>query len=363
MKVVVVGGSGNFGARIVRALRDDSSISLLSAGRRLTRVPGAEEVESVALDITADSLTEDLARMGPGLIVHCAGPFQGQDYGLARACLAVGAHYVDLADGRQFVAGFPAAVHADAHAASRVAITGASTLPALSSAVVDEMMRGLASLERIDVVIAPGQRAPRGSATLAAVFSYLGRPFSVWTDGGWRRVWGWMDLRRVALDVGARWGAACDVPDLALFPARYPGVRTVRFHAALEVGVEHLALWVLAAIRRTGLPLPVDRWGVWLNRYANALDRFAGEAGGMAVEIVGRREDGARVRRNWQLVAPAIRGPEIPSMPAILLARRLARGESMESGAFPCTGLLSLAEFAPEFARWGITTRIVESLP
>lgn len=37
MRVIVLGGTGNFGARIVRALRDDPAIDLLVAGRRGAR--------------------------------------------------------------------------------------------------------------------------------------------------------------------------------------------------------------------------------------------------------------------------------------------------------------------------------------
>ena len=116
---------------------------------------------------------------------------------------------------------FAARIKDQAVREGRVAISGASTLPALSSAVVDELRVGLSSLESIEVIIAPGQRAPRGRATLEAVFSYLGRPFLVWRKGQWRRAWGWMDLQETRLDVGRRLAAACDVPDLELLPARY----------------------------------------------------------------------------------------------------------------------------------------------
>ena len=189
----------------------------------------------------------------------------------------------------------------------------------------------------------------------------MGRPFQVWRKGQWRRAWGWMDLRRTRLDVGDRLAAACDVPDLELFPARYCSVQTVSFHAALEFGAQHLTLWGLAALRRIGLPFPVARWAVSLNRFAGMFDAGAGEKGGMRVSIVGSRSDGrGRVRRTWQLIAPAMDGPEIPCMAAIVLARRLARGEAFRSGAFPCMGFLNLSEFAPEFARWKITTRMEE---
>ncbi len=360
MRVVVVGGAGNFGARIVRALRGDPNIELMVAGRRAVSVPGAEEVPSVLIDIDGAEFAQAVKDLSPGLIIHCVGPFQGQDYRVANAALAAGAHYLDLADGRQFIADFAQAMNDQAVRAGRAAISGASTLPALSSAVVEELREGI-SLESIEVTIAPGQRAPRGKATLEAVYSYLGRPFQVWRKGRWRRAWGWMDLEEIRLDVGGRLGAACDVPDLELFPARYPGVRTVRFSAALEFGVQHLTLWGLAALRRIGLPFPVARWAVSLNRLAGMFDAAAGEKGGMRVSVVGDRSDGGgRVRRTWQLTAPAMDGPEIPCMAAILLARRLARGEAFQSGAFPCMGLLTLSEFAPEFARWKISARMEE---
>jgi hypothetical protein len=361
MRVVVIGGAGNFGARIVRALRGDANIELLVAGRRIVSVPGAEDVPGVVIDVDEVGIAQALKAISPGLVIHCVGPFQGQDYRVAHAALAAGAHYLDLADGRQFIAEFAASVNAKAVSVGRVAISGASTLPALSSAVVDDLRVGMSSLESIEVTIAPGQRAPRGKATLEAVFSYLGRPFLVWRKGRWRREWGWMELQETRLDVGGRLAAACDVPDLELFPARYAGVQTVRFSAALEFGVQHLTLWSLAALRRIGLPFPVARWAVSLNRFAGMFDAGAGEKGGMRVSVVGERSDGSgRVLRTWQLTAPAMDGPEIPCMAAILLARGLARGEAFQSGAFPCMGFLILSEFNSEFARWKITTRTEE---
>ncbi|MEJ0100130.1 MAG: saccharopine dehydrogenase NADP-binding domain-containing protein [Pseudomonadota bacterium] len=362
MRVIVLGGAGNFGARIVRALGGDRNIELLSAGRRALAVPGAPQVTTVALDIAADDFPARLAALAPHLVIHCVGPFQGQDYRVAEAALAAGAHYLDLADGRDFVADFARHNDAKARAAGRCAVSGASTLPALSAAVLDELCNGLQP-RQIDICIAPGQKAPRGAATLAAVFSYLGSAVSVWEEGGWRARTGWMDLRRVRLDFATRWAALCDVPDLALLPARYPGLRSARFHAALEFGIEHFALWLLAACRRIGPPLPVRRWAIAMNGMAGWLDARGGEWGGMRVSVLGVRGDGRRVRRNWLLTTPAVEGPEIPCMAAILLARRIAAGEAPPPpGAAACAGFLRLDEFAPLFAQWNMRIRIEESL-
>ena len=43
-----------------------------------------------------------------------------------------------------------------------------------------------------------------------------------------------------------------------------------------------------------------------------------------------------------------------------LLARRLASGNALPIGAHTSTSLLTLESFAPEFAKWGMVTDIVE---
>lgn len=350
-RVVVVGGNGNFGARICRALAGDPGIEVIAAGRHA----GAR------IDVTSSALASDLAQLAPAIVIHCVGPFQGQDYRVAEAALTAGAHYLDLADGRAFVAGFAQALDARARAAGRLAVSGASTLPALSSAVIDSLAGRFRQIEEIQISIAPGQRAPRGAATIAAVFSYAGRPFKWLTGGAWSEAWGWQELRWLKFTgAGTRLAAACDVPDLELLPARYPGVRTVEFRAALELGIQHLAIWLAAGLRRAGVPLPLERWAGALEAGARLLDPLGSECGGMLVQLTGTRADGTRARVEWHLTAEASHGPEIPCMAAIILARGLAAGKVAARGAFPCMGLVTLPEFEAEFARWRISTLIEE---
>lgn len=161
---------------------------------------------------------------------------------------------------------------------------------------------------------------------------------------------------------GSRLSAACDVPDLVLLPVRYPGVLTVTFHAALEVSVQHVALWILAAARGIGVPIPIARWARALNRVGDWLDRFGSGIGGMKVRVAGIDSSGRRNSKEWELVAKDNHGPEIPCMAAVLLAMKLRRGE-VDTGAKVCMGLITLSEFEGEFARWGITTLLTESIP
>src|SRR5262245_48099879 len=171
MRVVVLGGLGNFGARICRRLAQEPNIDVIAAGRHRTPTSA---VAFEALDIHSTDFASRLAQLEPDLVIHCVGPYQGQDYRVVRATLAARSHYLDLADGREFVTRFASENDQQAKAADRAAVTGASTLPALSSAVVDAMRRQLVRLDEIAIAIAPGQRAPRGAATIAAVLGYAG---------------------------------------------------------------------------------------------------------------------------------------------------------------------------------------------
>ena len=232
MRVVVLGGYGNFGARICRGLAGDTGIELLVAGRDGGRAAAfattlKENVQAVALDAQAPDFAQRLGLLKPDVVVHTAGPFQGQDYGAACATAECGAHYIDLADGRRFVCDFSEALDARFKAAGRTAFCGASTLPTLSAAVVDSLRDQFTELHSIDMCIAPGQKAPRGKATLAAVLSYCGERVQVWRDGRWILQSGWSDPTRIEFaKMKSRLGALCDVPDLELFPKRYAGGAT-----------------------------------------------------------------------------------------------------------------------------------------
>ena len=76
----------------------------------------------------------------------------------------------------------------------------------------------------------------------------------------------------------------------------------------------------------------------------------------MVVRVAGEGGAGQGLRGEWHITADNDHGPEIPCMASILLARRVARGEVLAPGAQVCMGLLTLEDFLPEFARWGMET-------
>ena len=348
MKTLVLGGYGNFGARICRALAGDPTVELMVGGRDEAQASELADAlgsgaRGIAIDWAASNFTEVLRGLDVELLIHAAGPFQGQDYRVAQAAACVGAHYIDLADGRRFVCDFPAALDADFRGAGRTAISGASTVPALSSAVVEQLARGWRSIHHISSCIAPAQTAPRGTATLAAVLGYCGTEVRVWQQGRWQQRRAWAQPERVHFArLPQRLGSLCDIPDLEIFPAHF-GVRDgVIFRAALEIGLAQRALAALASARALGVLRRPERLARPLSVVATWFDSLGSSRGGMVVRVAGEGQAGQALRAEWHITADNDHGPEIPCMASILLARRLARGEVLPTGTQVCMGLLTL---------------------
>ena len=363
-RVLVIGGTGQFGARICRRLARHAGLHVIvtsrDAGRAANRVASIRtlgtqaELEAASFDHTADDAAARLAQLAPDVVIHTAGPFQGQDYGVARACIAAGSHYVDLADGRDYVAGI-AELDAAARAAGVTVVTGGSTLPGISSAVINDVRGEFAEIHGIEMSIAPGHRSPRGIGTIRAVLSYCGKPFKVLRDGEWRTVHGWQDLRMQNYpDLGRRISAACDVPDFEVLPRWLPELRTVRFHAALEAPWETLALWLMAVLTRIGA---VRDWSPLARAFAVISDRtaFLGtDRGGMHIGVDGMDASGNTMRRDWYLTAEANHGPEVPCTPSIIVARKLLAGDITTCGAFPCLGLITVDELLADMREFSV---------
>lgn len=349
--ILVLGGYGNFGTYISRALAQAEGVRLLIAGRNLEKAQvfaaklGLPSRHGCYLDADVTTLAGDLRGLEVNTLIHTVGPFQGQDTRVARACIDAGCNYIDLADGRDFVANIAKLDGAARHAGVLVA-SGASSVPALSAAVVDHFLPQFSRLDSIRHAIVSGAKTP-GLATMRAVLGYCGKPFVRLEDGLWKTVYGWQGLhrRRYPDPVGARWLSNCDVPDLALFPQRYAGVRTVTFHAGLGIPASHLAIWLLSWLVRWRWIRNLAVWARPLHWISQSLERLGTRNSAMHIEMAGLAANGAPLVRTWHILALNHAGPNIPCGGAIALALKLSRGEPLPAGAMPCVGLLSMEEY------------------
>jgi saccharopine dehydrogenase-like NADP-dependent oxidoreductase len=360
MNVLIVGGAGVFGRRLAEGLRASTNAQIVLAGRSAARLDKAAEAlgaEAAMLDRTT-ATPEQIRSLGAGLVIDAAGPFQGADLRFARAAIEAGAHYLDLADARDFVAAFPS-LDRLAREHGVAAVTGASSTPALTHAALDRLCAGWRRIDSVRAGIAPGNKMERGSALMQAILSWTGAPVRVFEDGAWRARSGWSDCGIMDMpELGRRRFALAETPDLDLIPTRYAPRDSALFMAALELPLLHRGMELIAALRRWGIVRDPGRWAETLRTCGDMLLGFGSDRGGMIVEASGRDGEDRPVEARWSMLAPNGLGPYTPTFAALVLARRIIQADAPAPGAYACVGLIRLEDFEREFARHGFTTRV-----
>ncbi len=364
-KVLLLGAYGNFGKHITAKLSVEANIQLILAGRSESKCQKLAKQHAaivnppqVAVFDVNKSLQQYLTKLKPDVVIHTCGPFQAQNYTVAELCIVNGCHYIDLADGRDFVDNIKS-LDAKAVAANVAIISGASSVPCLTAAVLDKYLPEFSKLEYVDSGIATAQRINVGLATIRGTLSYCGKPIKMLKDGVMQKVFGWQSMvRRKYPRLGLRYLAYCDVPDLALFPKRYPDLKSCEFRVSLEVTIVQWMMWLLSWLVRCKLIRNLPAWGPALRQCASMVDFMGSNDSGFHVQMRGVDAAGATKQLTFYLIAVDRFGPYIPSTPAIICAKKIANGMLNKSGAYPCLDIISLDEYLAELGSEKVFTKL-----
>ncbi len=315
MKVAIFGGYGVFGSRLAELLiRDGHAVFII--GRKRAAAEGlAAKLGGSALQLDRAGDLAPLWARSPDAVVDAAGPFHayGADpYRLAKSAIAQGVSYLDLADDAEFCAGI-AVLDAEAKAAGVFALSGMSSVPALSSAVVAALSDGVDEIDLIETAILPGNRAPRGLAVIDSILHQAGTDIDVTIDGVAEPLRSWSASQMFDLPKRIkRRGFMIRVPDQSLFPDFFKA-RSVTFYAGLEVGVMNHGLAAFAWLRHK-LGFGIAPWFSKAMRWAaNLLHGLGTDAGGMTVRVICRTGDHWE-NRIWRLLVRKEEGPYVPAV-------------------------------------------------
>lgn len=359
-KVLILGATGNFGRKIAKGLVEKNIAIIISGRQEEPLLALQKQLSKAAIHTCIDilcfdfkkRLSQELLRIRPMVVINAAGPYQTADFTTAINCILLGVNYIDLADAREYVKDF-AILEEEAIKKNCIAITGASTLPCLSSAVLDHYKDEFKTIDSLVYGITLGQKTERGLATFKSILSYAGRRLDAF-PGVTKKVYGWQDLYRQEYPLlGKRWMANCDVPDLDLLPAFFP-IKSIRFSAGIENTVAHLGLAFLSWLVRLKLPIKLENYAETLLKFSYYFDRFGTDAGGMHVLMSGTDHRGNHKNIKWFLVAKAGDGPYIPAIPAILLTKRILQEEIFETGAISSMRLISLENYLNELKKFDV---------
>ncbi len=381
--VLIIGGYGEFGGRLAQLLQRDG-MSVVIAGRDFNKAQqfcSANGGTPLKLDITTDLSLIDTLEVD--VVVDAAGPFQSygndkQRYYLARRALECGAHYLDLSDDGNFSSGI-ACLNTLAKQKQRFALSGASSTPALSGAVVMALQKNLCSIEKIETSILPGSRAPQGQSVMSAILDQVGNPVPFWRDGAWEQHIGWSTpVPKRINNTLCRNANLINAADAVLFPEHF-NARSVIFRAGLAMPIMHLSLQWLGTLRSFGLLPNLTKFISPLRWFANRLVPFGSDNGGMLVEVIGECksasilidgqlqepkanksateetlcEDSYLASSTWCLSAEPGQGPFVPTIAIRAILRNI---HLVPTGARACIGELPLSNYVQAMDDLGIDT-------
>jgi hypothetical protein len=375
MKVLILGGYGTFGGRLARLLADEARLTLVVAGRSLPQAEAfcaehAAKARMIPAAFDRDgNVAAQLDAIDPDLVVDASGPFQvySDPYRVVRACLAREIDYLDLADGSDFVKGI-AQFDGEARIRDVFALTGASSFPLLTAAVVRRLGKGMSRIDGVSAGIAPSPYAGLGLNVIRSIASYAGKPFPLMRDGHVDIGYGLTESRRITIappgriPLGERRFSLVDAPDLKVLPALWPSLRDVWMGAGTVPETMHRVLNLFArAVQMRVLPslLPFGKLMHWAS---NRL-RWGEHRGGMYVEVKGETTAGKPVERTWHMIAEGDDGPFIPSMACAAIIRRVLDGKRPPPGARAAAGDIELEDYEALFAQRAIMTGVRESMP
>jgi Domain of unknown function (DUF4166)/Saccharopine dehydrogenase NADP binding domain len=355
VKILILGGYGVFGGRLAELLSDIAEIEIVVCGRNLARATafcaafrGQARVKPLQLD--RKEIASGLEAERPDLVVDASGPFQdygSNRYGVINACIGFGIDYLDFADAADFVFGV-SQFDAAAKAAGIFVLSGVSSFPVLTAAVLREMAK---TMDIVSVAggIAPSPYAGIGLNVMRAVVGYAGAPVKLYRNGVQTQAIGLAESMRFTVAVPGRLPlknihfSLVDVPDLQVIPPEYETLKDIWMGAGPVPESLHRVLNLLAKARAMfRLPSLVPLAGLFY-KVLNLM-KFGEHRGGMFVRARGLK-DSREVEQSWHLLAEGDDGPYVPSMAIEGIIRKCLAGQRPVAGARPATRALELADY------------------
>ncbi len=357
MRILIIGGYGAFGGRLARLLAHNSKLTLFIGGRNYAKAEAfcaqlsGSAAGFIPIKLDKFDLGPVLNRYKPDIVVDASGPFnlkRDNSYAVIKACLKAGVHYLDLADGAEFVMRVPQFNQA-AKRKNLTIISGLSTCPALTGAVLKEAQKDM-QVQSIEIGVAPSPFARMGLSVVQGIFDYAGSNITRYENGVSKPVKALTNTRRQtiappgAMPLRNRLFAFVDAPDLQVFAENNPSIKDSWVGAGTKP--EYL-LRCLVAFSKFRALLRLPKFSFLAKPAHGLLNGLShGEhRGGLYVKL-----RGPKMQKSWHIIAEGEDGPFIPSMACAALITKWAAGDTPATGARIADKEVELDNFKTFFA-------------
>lgn len=348
-RIVVLGGHGEFSRRVASGIAAIPQVECV-----LGLPPGAKSMTFAArvglpFSVLDPNEPTSLQRLleGAFVVVNVRGPFATRDdLSVATRCAALGVHYIDPADNRDYIAEFVRLTR-EAREHRVLLVTGAASAPAVTGALTGLLADHFTRINEIHIFVTPGIADQRELAVARAVLAHTG-PLRMKQSGRWREQYWWEHPLTVRFPdpIGRRRGYLCDLPELELFTKRF-NARTVTARAGFAPGLLNKILAGLAIMRRNGKAERLSLATGLLLRVAARMTRAYANTAAIRIAVQGVRH-GVEEEYVAYLVGRNGAGPAIAAAPILALVRKWVGAGVSDTGAVVCADLLDFNDLKPE---------------
>ena len=364
MNCLIIGGYGTFGQNIAKLLAGEAGLICIIAGRNIAKAQmtctelssggGGAIFEPLRLDRT-QPLAPQIENT-PNIIIDATGPFQAFrgaaakiviEYALDHKC-----HYLDLSDDTEFIR-IIETFNIAAIEAGIIALSGLSSYPALTAAVLDMLKKQVPKPIKLSTSIAPSPQARLGQNVLAAILSAAGRKLIYARKGGEvMQTYGLLGAARRVIapplekPLKALIFAQVDSPEAVLLDA--PSLIEIKNYAGPQPVWMMRLLIFFSYLARFKLFPPLRIFTKIFHRLHTILT-FGEHRSGYFVHIENETQ-----QADFHLTADGDDGPLIPSMPAAIIVKNLLSGQPMSAGARSGAGAVTFQDYDRIFSQLNI---------
>lgn len=349
-RILVLGADVAAGKYVALALAADPSVEcVIGTGIADENQVFAKQIGVRAVEVDAQN-KRSLRQVLDGVfaVVQAGGPLDNDNnrYHVAQQCIKYSTHYVDMTSARDYVTGIQV-LDVKAKAGSALVVTGATAVPAISSALVDSLLQEFDRVDEIHVAVCAAAADVSALALGRALVPSVGQAIRVRQQGRWRETYAWSEPEKLAFPAPASrqrvyW---CDFADLDLFPLHY-GALTVSARGSLQQPLVNGALAALSRLKRgrvTKSPKQAH------SRRFYGFQKLVDVVTGVHVGVRGQRK-GTLIGRSACLISRSNSGAAMSCSPALALIKKWIQEGVPSAGAMPCIGLLTLDAIRSELA-------------
>lgn len=379
MKILAVGGAGHIGSCGVRQLRSkapDAEIVIADydpekAGKLAAEVGGrTTAVRADAGDIGA---LAGIMRTAD-VVINTCGPFYRYGESVLKAAIEAGRNIVDICDDADATEKM-LKLDAEAKRAGICAVVGLGATPGITNVMARAGADQCDRVDEVDTAWAWSALDPKmtGSAIVDHVFHAITGEVATYRDGGWRRIPAWECKKTFDFmdPVGKFEVAQVGHPEPVTIPRYLKGVRSVTNYGGIwpekfaviaalfkELGIASLteidvkgkripardiASAIFLAIGELNPALAESLRGEATARYGE----FGIEGLALRVDVAGEK-NGKRVRFSYTSGAAT---DLLTSLPSVIGALMLARGQIRGAGVFAPEGIVETKTFFSELVK------------